>query len=170
MMIPPAKPTNEAERMAALRQLRILDQEPSESLLAITRCARLALAAPIALISLIDDDRQWFMCRIGLEVDETPRQLSFCAHAIHTPKAFVVPDAFLDERFAANPLVTGPPHVRSYLGMPLVTANGAFALGSLCVIDNVPRQWTASDIALISELGKVAATLLEAEETQKHAG
>ncbi|MEZ6022406.1 MAG: GAF domain-containing protein [Hyphomonadaceae bacterium] len=164
-MIPPLIPGNETERIAALHSLDVLDREAGASLEAITRCARTAIGAPIALISLIDHDRQWLMCRLGLDgTTETPREVSFCAHAINTAEPFVVPDARADARFSDNPLVTGPPHVRSYLGMPLVTAHGGLALGSLCVIDHVPRAWSECDIALIRDLGAVAAVLLQTQE------
>lgn len=163
----PDKPANEAERVAWLYRLDLLDRSASEGLEALTRCAREALHAPIALISLIDHERQWFMCKLGVDADETPRELSFCAHAIHTPEPFVVNDALLDERFADHPLVIGPPHVRSYLGMPLVSGDGSLALGSLCVVDSAPRAWSAGDIAFIRDLGKVAMTLIEAQEAHQ---
>lgn len=163
-MLDAPKPKNEAQRLAVLRHLRLLDSVPDACFEAVTRCAQAATGAPVALISLVDDDRQWFMCRIGLDAKETPRAVSFCGHAIHSADPFIVPDARRDPRFADNPLVTGPPHVRSYLGLPLVIANGAFALGTLCVIDREPRQWPKVHVSVITDLAKIAITLIELRE------
>ncbi len=134
----PDLPENESARQAALDQLRILDTPPEARFDRLTRMAARLLDAPIALISLIDRDRQWFKSSVGLDVSETPRSLSFCGHAIFDKEPLVIEDARLDERFHDNPLVTGDPSIRFYAGMPLHTADG-HALGTLCVIDRKPR-------------------------------
>jgi PAS domain S-box-containing protein/diguanylate cyclase (GGDEF)-like protein len=131
-------PPDEDERLAALCQLDVLDTPPEPELDAIAELARDLMETPIALVSLVDADRQWFKARVGLDATETPRRLSFCAHAVVHRTTLVVPDALADPRFVDNPLVTGPTQVRYYVGAPLVTAAG-HALGALCVIDHHPR-------------------------------
>jgi PAS domain S-box-containing protein len=130
---------NETGRLAALHQFRILDTEREERFDRLTRLASLITGAPIALISLVDSERQWFKSRVGLEVAETNRDISFCGHAIVSDEIMVVPDALRDDRFAENPLVTGDPFIRFYAGVPLVARNG-YRLGTLCVIDTQPRD------------------------------
>lgn len=126
-------------RLAALQNTALLDSVPEERFDRLTRLASRALGTDIALISLIDKDRQWFKSRQGLDVAETPRDQAFCDYAIESEEVMVVPDATQDPRFANNPLVTGDPNIAFYAGAPLITKEG-YALGTLCVIDNKPRE------------------------------
>ena len=141
----------EEKRVEALESYRVLDTAPHPSFDCVTRAAQTAFDTPIALISLIDETRQWFKSCLGLPVRETPREISFCTHAIRQDEVFVVEDAAEDERFAQNPLVTGEPRIRFYAGAPIIDEEG-FALGTLCVIDREPRSFDERDRRLLAEM------------------
>lgn len=158
--MPACIPETEARRLAAVRSLHILDTPAEERFDRFTRIAARLFNVPVSLITLIDEDRQWFKSRVGTDVDETPRNLSFCAHAILEPRPLVVPDALQDERFANNPVVVGPPRVRFYAGVPLHVSGEA--IGTLCLIDIRPREPSAEDLRLLRDLG----SLVEAELTK----
>ncbi len=150
-MIAPPLPADEDARRATLRVLQILDTEPDERFDRITRMAKRIFQVPIALVSLVDADRQWFKSAQGLDIRETPRDLSFCGHAILSDDILLIPDALRDPRFADNPLVTGPPSVRFYAGCPVRSPSG-HRLGTLCVLDRQPRGFDADDQATLRDL------------------
>jgi GAF domain-containing protein len=151
-MIPAPTPENEAGRIAALYAALLLDTPREERFDKIVEFAAREFDVPIALISLIDSDRQWFKAAVGLgEVCQTGRDISFCGHAIMRNDIMVIPDALQDPRFADNPLVTDWPHIRFYAGAPLIQRDG-YALGTLCVIDTKPRQFDDVELAILSTL------------------
>ena len=152
---------DDSQRLQELRRLMILDSGADTAYDDITRLASQLCAAPISLISLIDTDRQWFKSRVGLAAQETPRQWSFCSHAIETPdEVFIVKDAQQDDRFKDNPLVTGEPNIRFYAGVPLVTSSGA-AIGSLCVIDSQPRELDPKKLEELQFLAAQVVAMME---------
>lgn len=156
----PSHPNSEALRLACLRELLVLDSGPEPLFDNITRLASQVCGMPIALISLVDAERQWFKSNVGLTgVTETPRELAFCAHTIQSDAVLEVPDAFADPRFATNPLVTGPPDIRFYAGAPLVLEHGA-RVGTLCVIDHEARRLDAAQRAMLISLAAVASKAL----------
>ena len=151
---------NEAARLAALRSYRILDTEPERQFDDLTMLASQICGTPIALITLIDTDRQWFKSRVGMTATETARSVAVCDHAIRQSEVFVVEDALQDARFAANPFVTGPAGIRFYAGAPLITNDG-HALGTLCVMDQVPRNLSADQREALEALRRQVLAQLE---------
>lgn len=152
----PDIPANEQQRIEKLHSLGILDTPAEERFDRFTRLAKRMFNVPIALVSLVDSDRQWFKSNFGLEdAKETPRDISFCGHAIHGDKAMVVSDASQDARFADNPLVEGDPNIRFYAGYPLKDIDG-HAFGTLCIIDQEPKELSAEDIQALEDLGQLA--------------
>jgi diguanylate cyclase (GGDEF)-like protein/PAS domain S-box-containing protein len=161
MTIPAPYPDNEHERLMRLHQLDVLGAEAEPLFDGLTRAAALVVDSPIALISLIDSDRQWFMSNHGLEeVSETPRDIAFCAHAILGDDLMEVPDAQADRRFADNPLVTGKPNIRFYAGAPITLSDG-LTMGTLCVFDRLPRALTSRQRSILRELAAAAAAAIE---------
>jgi PAS domain S-box-containing protein len=157
-------PPNETARLETLHQYAILDTLPEQEFDDLTRLAALICGTPISLVSLVDADRQWFKSKIGIAEPETPRDIAFCAHAILQPDVLVIPDALADERFRTNPLVTGEPKVRFYAGAPLLTAEG-HALGTLCVVDRVPRDLSLEQRDALRALSRLVVAQLELRRT-----
>lgn len=159
-MTKPPISADEASRLRALDEYRILDTSPEQAFDDITQLASQICGTPIALVSLVDRARQWFKSRVGLLVTENSRDVSFCAHAILQKELFIVPDTLNDERFASNPLVTSDPQIRFYAAAPLCSPEG-FGLGTLCVIDHVPRQLSTGQQGSLRILGRQVMTQLE---------
>ncbi len=153
-------PDNEAERLAVLRSLDILDTEPESAFDELAQLAAFICEVPIALVTLVDEDRQWFKSLIGLDDTETPRDISFCAHTIMRPEPLIIVDAAADSRFSDNPLVAGGPQIRFYAGVPVLTGDG-YAMGSLSVADRVPRSLSDRQIDSLRVLGNQVSRLLD---------
>ena len=153
-MIVPKLAASEKERLKTLRSLSILDTPSEERFDRITRMARRLFNVPIALISLIDEDRQWFKSCMGLDVRETARDISFCGHAILTEGVMVVADANVDKRFSDNPLVLNEPNIGFYAGCPVHALNGQ-VLGTLCLIDTKPRPFSEEDVEMLRDLALI---------------
>jgi len=160
---------NEKKRLKVLWQYEVLDTVPEEVFDDLTELAARICEAPIALISLVDEKRQWFKSKVGVTVSETSRDLSFCAYAITQSDLFIVPDATRDERFANNPLVTSEPKIRFYAGAPLITPDG-HALGTLCVIDKVPRQLRPEQKQALRILARHVVSQLELRRRSRELG
>lgn len=157
-----AIPSDEAGRIAALHSLNILDTEPEERFDRLTRIARRMFAVPIAVVSLIDTNRQWFKSSVGLSVCETSRDISFCAHAILSDEILQIEDALQDERFFDNPLVAGDPRIRFYAGCPLRVGNQK--MGTFCLIDQKPRKLSEDEREMLRDLAEMAEQNLAAEQ------
>ncbi|MDP1940782.1 MAG: PAS domain S-box protein, partial [Gallionella sp.] len=166
-MLEPATPFDEASRLATLRGLEILDTPPEERFDRLTRLAQYIFGVPVALVSLVDSNRQWFKSCQGLDVSETPRSISFCGHAILDDQVFIVPDTLLDPRFADNPLVTSAPHIRFYAGHPLKAKNGS-RLGTLCVIDSRPHHLSPIERDCLRDLAQCVSDELERDVRQAY--
>src|SRR5579872_4823384 len=155
-----ATPQSEKKRLNVLWQYDLLDTVPEAIFDDLTELAAGICEAPIALVSLVDEKRQWFKSKFGTSVNETSRDISFCSHAIQQPDLFIVPDATKDSRFAQNPLVISDPKIRFYAGAPLISPDG-YALGTLCVIDKVPRDLRAEQKQALRILARHIVTQLE---------
>ena len=157
----PDTPENENQRLKSLRSIDILDTDPEERFDRLTRLAKRVFDVPIALVSLVDENRQWFKSKVGVNACETLRDISFCGHAILGDEPFIINDTLQDERFIDNPLVAGEPGIRFYAGMPLRHLNGA-TLGTLCIIDREPRNLDDEDLAMFRDLAEMAESELSA--------
>jgi GAF domain-containing protein len=151
---------NEKKRLNVLWQYEVLDTVPEEMFDDLTELAARICEAPIALISLVDEKRQWFKSKVGTALNETSRDISFCSHAIRQSGLFIVPDATQDARFAQSPLVTSDPKIRFYAGAPLITPDG-YALGTLCVLDRVPRELRVDQKQALTILARHVVSQLE---------
>ncbi len=156
----PIMSANDAARVAALQRYAILDSEPEQAFDDLTLLASYVCKTPIALISLIDENRQWFKSKVGISATETSRDIAFCSAAIQQPDVFVVPDALQDERFRTNPLVVSDPNIRFYAGVPLINEDG-YALGTLCVIDRAPRNLAADQESALKALSRLVLMQME---------
>jgi GAF domain-containing protein len=159
-----ALPEDEVQRLIVVRSYKIPDADPQEALDEIVYLACQICECPIATVSLIEEFRQRYIAQKGMDVKETPRDIAFCAHTILQKEVVLVPDATRDPRFSDNPVVTGPPHVRFYAGVPLINAGG-FALGTLCVVDTKPRELTFEQVWVLESLRKHAVAHLELRRT-----
>lgn len=157
----PDIPEDEPARLETLRSLSILDTPPEERFDRLTRMAKRLFGVPIALVSLVDENRQWFKSCFGLSVSETSRDISFCGHAILGNDPFIIPDTIMDARFADNPLVLNDPHIRFYAGCPLSASNGR-KLGTLCIIDRQPRTFEKDDLEALKDLASMVERELAA--------
>jgi GAF domain-containing protein len=156
----PSLSMNDAARLAALQKYAILDSEPEQAFDDLTLLASYVCKTPIALISLVDEDRQWFKSKVGISATQTSRDIAFCSTAIQQPDVFVVPDALQDERFRTNPLVISEPNIRFYAGAPLINEDG-YALGTLCVIDLAPRELGPEQEAALKALSRLVLMQME---------
>lgn len=158
--------TLEHKRLEALRQYDVMDSAAEQTFDNIVELASAICETPIALVTLLDERRQWFKARRGMKASETARDISFCTHTIERQETMVVEDTWKDERFANNPLVLGDPNIRFYAGAPLRTEEG-YALGSLCVIDRKPRQLDAQQLRALEILGEQVIVLLNMRRTSR---
>jgi len=154
------KPANESGRLVALERYAILDSDPEQTFDDLTLLASFVCKTPIALISLVDEKRQWFKSRVGIDAAETSRDIAFCSTAIMQSDVFVVSDALKDDRFRNNPLVVSDPNIRFYAGAPLINEDG-FALGTLCVVDRTPRELTPDQKEALQALSRLVLAQME---------
>lgn len=154
------------QRIAALAEYGVMDTPEEQVFDDLTRLTSFICGTPIALITLLDQERQWFKSKVGIDASETPLDQAFCAHAIEDEKVFLVPDAAQDKRFAKNPLVTGKPNIRFYAGAPLRTSAGV-ALGTLCAIDRVPRVFSEAQVQALEALARQVMWALEYRKTSR---
>jgi GAF domain-containing protein len=155
-----APPSIEAARIAALNRYAILDTEPEQCFDDLVILASYVCRTPMAMLSLVDEHRQWFKSKVGVQVRETPREISICSHAIQQDDLFVVQDTLEDPRFRENALVVGEPRIRFYAGAPLISEDG-FALGTLCVVDREPRELNEDQKNALKSLGRLALAQME---------
>jgi GAF domain-containing protein len=153
-------PSDDAARVAALEKYAILDSEPEQAFDDLAKLASYICKTPIAMVSLIDGERQWVKSKVGTAATEAPREVAICSTAIQQSEVFVVTDALKDERFQTNPLVISEPHIRFYAGAPLITEEG-YALGTLCVVDLVPREFSAEQKEALKTLGRLVLAQME---------
>lgn len=165
-MILAPTPLNEAERLAILRAFEILDTPPEPEYDDIVRLASHLCGTPIALVSLVDADRQWFKARVGLDATQTPRDISFCGHVVAAGELMIVPDAHADERFWDNPLVVGDPYIRFYAGAPLRFEDGTSA-GVLCVVDREPRVLREEQVEALEALSRCVVRSMEMRKASR---
>ena len=158
-MVPAPVPADDEQRLVELRRTGLLDSVPAGAFERVVRSVAGLLHTPIALISLVDQDRQWFLARHGLDVPETARDISMCGHAVASRETLRVPDTWADPRFAGNPLVTGEPHIRAYLGVPLLGPHG-HAVGTLCVLDRQARTFSAADQQVVERYARAVQRLI----------
>jgi len=158
--MPRLMPTPDSARVAALEKYAILDTEPEQAFDDLTLLASYVCKTPIAMISLVDEDRQWFKSKIGISISETAREVAFCSIAIQQSDVMVVPDTLQDERFRNNPFVVADPRIRFYAGAPLITEEG-YALGTLCVVDQKPREFGADQKEALQALSRLVVAQLE---------
>jgi GAF domain-containing protein len=159
-MAAPTPVVIETARIAALDRYAILDSEPEEAFDDLVTLAAHICQTPMAMLSLVDDHRQWFKSKVGVQVRETPRDISICAHAIQQRDLFIVPDTLEDARFRENPLVVGEPGIRFYAGAPLINEDG-FALGTLCVVDREPRVLDSEQKEALEAISRLALRQME---------
>ncbi|HBE51870.1 MAG TPA: hybrid sensor histidine kinase/response regulator, partial [Cyanobacteria bacterium UBA11369] len=153
-------PDNEAERLAAIRHYQIIDTDPESAFDDLARLAAHICGTPIALINLIDGNRQWFKSKLGLDVTEMPRDFGLCPQCIEQGDILVIPDTLADDRFAKNPVVTAAPHIRFYAGVPLIAPGGQI-IGTLCVADIVPHQPSLAQVEALQALSRQIISQLE---------
>jgi diguanylate cyclase len=173
MRLTPTMATNadstliEAQRLAVLRSLALLDTPPSEAFDRVTRLVAKIIDVPMAMVSLVDESRQWFMSRFGVDVHETRRDISMCTHVVAERRPLLISDATLDHRFAGSPLVLDSPHIRAYAGIPLFTREG-HVVGTLCAMDQRPRHFSQDDINALNDLAQIVEDVIQTRELAAH--